>query len=76
MEKQFEIKTKPCVGCGFCCINSRCIASQRLYKSADICPALIWSDVDNRYYCNLMMIEGSVVHIDKNYMQAQGVVQV
>ena len=55
-----EMKVKPCVGCGFCCIKSKCAAGQRLYKSADICPALIWSDSESRYYCDLMTLPGNI----------------
>jgi len=55
-----EFKTKPCVGCGFCCIKSKCSAGQRLYKSADVCPALIWSEEKKRYYCDLMILPGMV----------------
>jgi hypothetical protein len=52
------IKVKPCVGCGFCCIKSKCAAGQRLYKSSDICNALIWSEKENRYHCDLMQLPG------------------
>jgi len=52
--------TKPCVGCGFCCITAKCAAGQRLYKSSDICNALIWSDEDKRYYCDLMQLPGII----------------
>lgn len=49
-----------CVGCGFCCMKAKCYASARLYPSADSCPALIWSESDTRYICNLMTIPGKV----------------
>jgi hypothetical protein len=55
-----ELKVFTCVGCGFCCIKAKCAAGQRLYPSADICPALIWSEKDNRYFCNLMLLPGNI----------------
>lgn len=55
-----ELKTKPCVGCGYCCLKAKCDAGMRLYKSADVCNALIWSEEKNRYYCNLMTLPGNL----------------
>ncbi len=55
-----ELKVFTCVGCGFCCTKAKCAAGQRLYPSADICPALIWSEKDNRYFCNLMLLPGNI----------------
>ena len=54
------MKVKKCVGCGFCCISAPCIAADRLYPGAKICPQLNWSDENNRYYCGLMDIPGLV----------------
>ena len=54
------IKVKPCIGCGFCCIKAKCAAGQRLYRSSDICNALIWSKEKNRYYCDLMQLPGNL----------------
>ena len=53
-----ELRTKPCVGCGFCCLKAKCAAGVRLYRSSDICNALIWSKEKNRYYCDLMELPG------------------
>ena len=55
-----DLKVKPCVGCGFCCITAKCSAGQRLYPSAKTCPALLWSDEKNRYYCDLMSLPGNI----------------
>lgn len=52
------ILIKPCVGCGHCCITAKCSAGQRLYKSSDVCNALIWSEEKNRYICDLMELPG------------------
>jgi hypothetical protein len=60
MIKTNDIKFYKCVGCGFCCIQAKCAAGQRLYPSADVCPALTWSDSDNRYFCDLMTIPGKI----------------
>jgi len=49
-----------CVGCGYCCIESRCIASLRLYRVADICPALTWDEILCRYNCDLMQLPGNL----------------
>lgn len=60
MDKFTEIKVSPCVGCGFCCMQTPCDASRRLYSSAESCPQLQWSEKANRYYCGLMRIAGKV----------------
>ena len=52
------METKPCVGCGFCCLQAKCVAGQRLYKSSDICNALVWREDKNRYVCDLMALPG------------------
>jgi len=51
---------KECCGCGFCCLQAKCAAGARLYPSAKVCPALIWSNESNRYYCDLATISGPV----------------
>jgi len=56
----FKIITKPCVGCGFCCIKTKCAAGLRLFGSSDICKALNWSEEENRYFCKLMQIPGKM----------------
>lgn len=56
----WKIQAKPCVGCGYCCMKTKCGAGQRLYPSAETCPALVWSPSDLRYYCDLMTLPGKV----------------
>ena len=41
----------PCVGCGYCCLKSQCIISERKYGRQDICPALYWNG--DQYRCNV-----------------------
>ena len=55
-----KIKFEKCVGCGYCCIKSKCVAAQRLYPSSKTCPQLTWSKEDNRYYCGLMLAYGAI----------------
>lgn len=52
------MKTRECVGCGYCCMKTPCDASRRLYPGATICPQLFW--VLDRYECGLMKISGLV----------------
>jgi len=54
------MKTNPCVGCGFCCIKAKCVAGSRLYKSSDICNALVWREDQKRYICDLMTLPGII----------------
>jgi len=49
---------KECIGCGFCCLKTKCMAGQRLYPSADKCPALRWNG--ERHTCELMELPGAV----------------
>ena len=48
-----------CVGCGFCCSKSICIAGLTYHKISDqtqydICPSLKWVDSENRHMCDLI----------------------
>jgi len=49
---------KECVGCGFCCIQTQCGASLRLYGPVKTCPDLVWKD--SRYVCRLMTLDGEL----------------
>ena len=60
IREKFKEMFDQCVGCGHCCVEARCTASVRLYRSADICPLLIWDYDDDRYYCDLMLIPGNL----------------
>lgn len=57
---KMEMVVKKCVGCGFCCMQAKCVAGQRIFGLHDHCKALIWNSEDNRYYCNLMLLPGIV----------------
>jgi hypothetical protein len=52
--------TKKCIGCGYCCIEARCIASIRLHPSTKECPELRWDENKNRYVCKLMQLPGDL----------------
>lgn len=55
----FEAKIKKCVGCGFCCRKSPCIAAVRLHGNGlNGCPELKWDG--HRYWCNLCRLPGKV----------------
>jgi hypothetical protein len=51
-------KVKTCIGCGFCCMQAPCSGSVRLYGDSYPCPALTWSELDQRHYCKLCQIPG------------------
>ena len=45
----------PCNGCGVCCALETCpVARLRFLQIAGPCPALEWSDGENRYVCGLL----------------------
>jgi hypothetical protein len=46
---------KKCVGCGFCCQKAQCYSAPIRAEYGDICPHLIWSKDDKRYYCDVVM---------------------
>ena len=54
------MKTKECIGCGYCCMERLCDPALRLYGNLKECPQLIWEEQDNRYVCGLMLIGGPV----------------
>ena len=60
MKTNEEIQIKSCVGCGFCCMQAKCVAGQRLYPASKICPALDWIEEKNRYLCKLMCLPGNI----------------
>jgi len=55
-----NIKIKPCVGCGFCCLQAKCQAAIRLYGPSGTCKSLIWNDNEKRYFCDLMLLPGKI----------------
>ncbi len=46
--------SKPCVGCGCCCLSDPCEVSHRLYGYMPRCPDLLWDEAASRYVCLLM----------------------
>lgn len=58
-EKEYG-KIHDCIGCGFCCFKTKCGVAMRLWPDADHCPSLIWSESDERHYCELMLINGKL----------------
>ena len=47
-----------CVGCGYCCMKATCVVGfLRYIDEPGICPALIWSEESNRYFCQLALDE-------------------
>jgi len=47
---------EPCVGSGYCCKKVPChVAFEVLGDVEAPCPALVWSDDDDRYYCGVVL---------------------
>jgi hypothetical protein len=50
---------EPCNGCGVCCALETCpVARLRFMKKDGPCPALAWSDQEQRYHCGILMQPG------------------
>lgn len=50
---------EPCNGCGVCCALETCpLARLRFLKRDGPCPALAWSESEQRYRCDLMATPG------------------
>lgn len=43
----------PCVGCGWCCLDTPCDVSHRRYGYRERCPDLAWDEGAGRYLCRL-----------------------
>ena len=54
------MKTRVCVGCGYCCIEAPCTAAVRIYGPVRKCPSLSWDSESNRYFCHLMLCPGAI----------------
>jgi hypothetical protein len=65
----FELRVRPCVGCGFCCLQAMCSIGINVYGRAKYpCPYLIWSKKDNRYWCRLALndvLYADMIHADQ-----------
>jgi hypothetical protein len=47
---------QPCNGCGVCCALETCPAARlRFLKIKGPCPALQWSDAEQRYHCDFLV---------------------
>lgn len=65
------MKVSDCVGCGFCCIEAKCMASLRLGGLGNHrCNYLEWSPFRNRYICRLMELEGELGRIYRKELHA------
>jgi hypothetical protein len=52
----------PCVGCGFCCIQTPCWVAYRVYgeEIGRTCPALVFSNEQSRYLCHLIIDDPNI----------------
>ena len=53
MKTTEDIKTKDCVGCGFCCKKAPCALANRIFGATESCPALKWDEENGRYWCDI-----------------------
>ncbi|MCM0756816.1 hypothetical protein M7784_16400 [Desulfovibrio aminophilus] len=44
----------PCVGCGWCCLDTQCGVSHGLHGYLPRCPELFWDEAEGRYVCLLI----------------------
>ena len=49
------IPSKPCVGCGWCCLDNPCAVSHRRHGYTRRCPDLHWDQDQGRYVCLVML---------------------
>lgn len=48
------LTSRPCVGCGWCCIDNQCGVSHGLHGYVPRCPELLWDASCDRYVCRLI----------------------
>jgi len=48
------VSSKPCVGCGWCCMHDQCWVSHDKYGYLPRCPDLYWDGGLGRYMCGAM----------------------
>ena len=54
-----QVKTSPCLGCGFCCMKAPCFVALRVHGNGITqCPELRWNN--DRYTCRLATLPGSL----------------
>ncbi len=63
-----DIANGDCIGCGYCCIKTKCGAGIRLYGETTPCPALKWNR--ERHVCDLMQLTGSLGDSYKKQLHA------
>jgi len=63
-------KVRPCVGCGYCCVNQRCTFGVARHPGAQsgLCPELEWTG--GRYVCRLMMPPCDIADFVKRELRA------
>ena len=54
------MQTRECVGCGFCCRKAPCWVAQRVFGSVTECPALMWDEKQERWFCDLCRKPGDM----------------
>lgn len=47
--------SKPCVGCGWCCLTDQCGESHRIHGYVPRCPEVYWDEAVHKYLCKLML---------------------
>jgi len=50
----------PCTGCGLCCQGGVCQTGRMFYGWQTPCKGLVWSEPDNRFYCDLAIKDSSL----------------
>jgi hypothetical protein len=48
------VSSKPCVGCGWCCLHDPCWVSHWKHGHRRRCPELYWDKAAGRYFCRVM----------------------
>lgn len=66
------MSSKPCVGCGWCCLSDPCEVSHRKYGYTKRCPDLYWDDTLKRYLCGLMEDESEGEDARRELFEGQG----
>ena len=52
-------EARPCLGCGFCCLQAQCGLSVRVHAYKEICPSLYWNETRKRHLCRA--VEGDLI---------------
>ena len=60
MLEELDMQTKPCVGCSYCCRKSPCQIARRVFGPVTECPALVWSETKERWFCDLCLKPGEI----------------